>query len=69
MGHVKGLQCAFKCGCLVVYLIRQVNATEATALVGGFNDASGIRAGGLHINGTKYIALRADDRSIYGKKV
>jgi profilin len=33
-----------------------------------FKDASGIRANGLLIGGVKHIAIRADDRSIYGKK-
>ncbi|KAJ3109209.1 profilin, required for normal timing of actin polymerization in response to thermal stress [Phlyctochytrium planicorne] len=45
-----------------------VSATEAQALAKAFSDASGIRAGGLHIGGVKYFTLRADDRSIYGKK-
>ncbi|KAJ3055736.1 profilin, required for normal timing of actin polymerization in response to thermal stress [Rhizophlyctis rosea] len=45
-----------------------VTPTEAQALIKAFTDASGIRANGLHVGGTKYIALRADDRSVYGKK-
>lgn len=34
-----------------------------------FSDASGIRASGLHVAGEKYIAIKTDDRSVYGKKV
>ena len=47
----------------------QVSADELEKLFSAFQDASGIRASGLHINGNKYIALRCDDRSVYGKLV
>jgi hypothetical protein len=46
-----------------------VNNNEATALANAFKDAAGIRANGLMIGGVKHIAIRADDRSVYGKKV
>ncbi|KAJ3216729.1 profilin, required for normal timing of actin polymerization in response to thermal stress [Dinochytrium kinnereticum] len=45
-----------------------ISQTEAKKLAEAFKDASGIRAGGLHIANVKYFTLRADDRSIYGKK-
>mmetsp|Transcript_13095 Transcript_13095/g.19777 ORF Transcript_13095/g.19777 Transcript_13095/m.19777 type:complete len:126 (+) Transcript_13095:247-624(+) len=45
-----------------------VSQTEATNLVKGFANSNVIRASGIHLAGVKYIALRADDRSIYGKK-
>ncbi|KAJ3171943.1 profilin, required for normal timing of actin polymerization in response to thermal stress [Irineochytrium annulatum] len=45
-----------------------VNPTEVQNLNKAFKDASGIRAGGLHISGVKYFTLRADDRSIYAKQ-
>ncbi|KAI8612895.1 profilin [Chytriomyces sp. MP71] len=45
-----------------------ISAPELTALTGGYKDASGIRANGLHLGGVKYFTLRADDRSIYGKQ-
>lgn len=35
-------------------------------------DASGLKAvqsNGLHIAGERYVVLKADDRSLYGKKV
>jgi profilin len=51
------------------FLINQVSSQEAQAIVNAFKDAGGIRAGGLMVAGIKHIALRADDRSIYGKKV
>jgi profilin len=55
---------------LYAYLLYiKINGTEMTALAKAFSDASGIRANGLHVGGVKYIALRADDRSVYGKKV
>ncbi|KAJ3109724.1 profilin, required for normal timing of actin polymerization in response to thermal stress [Phlyctochytrium bullatum] len=46
----------------------KVAPTEAQALSKAFSDPSGIRASGLHLGGVKYFTLRADDRSIYGKK-
>jgi len=45
-----------------------VNATEVKTLVGSYKDPTNIRANGLHLAGTKYFVLKADDRSIYGKK-
>lgn len=46
----------------------QVKADEAKALAAAYKDATAIRAKGLMLGGEKYIALRADDRSVYGKK-
>ncbi|KAI9304888.1 profilin [Cunninghamella echinulata] len=42
--------------------------TEYDDLVKGFSDPTHLSANGLNINGVKYFILRADDRSIYGKK-
>jgi len=41
---------------------------EAKKLIGGFGDAGPLRANGLFAHKEKYLVLRADDRSIYGKK-
>lgn len=46
-----------------------VTQAEAKALIAGFKDSNGLRANGIHLAGTKYLFLRGDDRSIYGKKV
>lgn len=46
----------------------QLSGPEATALIAGFNDAGPLRANGLWLQGAKYLVLRADERSIYGKK-
>ncbi|KAI8985266.1 profilin [Pilobolus umbonatus] len=43
-------------------------ASEIKELVDGFSNPDAVRANGIHINGVKYLTLRADDRSIYGKK-
>ena len=49
------------------YLIwLQVKSDEAQNLAKAFKDATSIRANGLFIGGEKYMALRADDRSVYG---
>ncbi|KAJ3017825.1 profilin, required for normal timing of actin polymerization in response to thermal stress [Thoreauomyces humboldtii] len=45
-----------------------VAGPEATALVKGFTDPSGLRAAGIFVAGIKYFTLRADDRAIYGKQ-
>jgi len=37
--------------------------------VRGFVDAGPLYSGGIHINGEKYMCIKADDRSIYGKLV
>jgi profilin len=46
----------------------QVKPQEITALAAAFKDPSGIRQKGFDIAGVHYIAIRADDRSIYGKR-
>ncbi|KAI8894928.1 profilin [Globomyces pollinis-pini] len=45
-----------------------VSPTEIQSIVGAFKDAGGVRANGLLVGGVKHIAIRADDRSVYGKK-
>ncbi|KAI8331959.1 profilin [Chlamydoabsidia padenii] len=46
----------------------QLSPTELNELVTGFSDPSKVQAGGVHLNGVKYLTLRADDRSIYVKQ-
>ena len=41
---------------------------EMKGLCAGFGDTEGVNASGLHIAGVKYFTIRADERSIYGKK-
>lgn len=50
------------------YIGFAVKPEEVKVILGAFKDASSIRSNGLHLAGVKYFALRADDRSIYGKK-
>ncbi|KAK9237352.1 profilin [Lipomyces kononenkoae] len=45
-----------------------LSTTEISEIVSGFDNSSGLQAKGLHAQGIKYFLLRADDRSIYGKK-
>jgi len=42
---------------------------EVQEIIAAFSNADQVRANGIHVNGTKYLLLRADERSIYGKKV
>ncbi|KAG2179163.1 hypothetical protein INT43_002013 [Umbelopsis isabellina] len=46
----------------------QVTPTELQAIQQGFSDSSNLQANGVRINNVKYMFLRSDDRSIYGKK-
>lgn len=46
-----------------------VTPAELKEVVGAFKNADSVRQNGLHIAKEKYFVLRADDRSIYGKKV
>ena len=45
-----------------------ISQAEAKALYQAFNDASGIFASGIKIEGNKYMTIKADSRSVYGKK-
>lgn len=46
----------------------EVSSAEGQKIKQGFSDPSGLRASGIHVAGKKYLCLRTDDRSIYGKK-
>lgn len=41
---------------------------EVQAVIKGFNDPAGLYANGMYVGGEKYICIKADDRSIYGKQ-
>jgi len=45
-----------------------VKPDEIKTLFNAYKDASNIRANGIYLAGAKYFALKADERSIYGKK-
>lgn len=47
----------------------QISPQEISSLAAAFKDTSQVHANGLTIGGDKFFAIRADDRSIYGKKV
>ncbi|KAM0786998.1 hypothetical protein ACM66B_002416 [Microbotryomycetes sp. NB124-2] len=46
----------------------QPSAEEQAAIVKAFDDPSSVLGSGVHVQGTKFLTLRADDRSVYGKK-
>ncbi|KAI8975368.1 profilin [Mycotypha africana] len=46
----------------------QLQPKEIQEITAAFSNADSIRANGIHVNGVKYLTLRADERSIYGKK-
>lgn len=46
----------------------QPSSTELRQLIKGFVDNAGIQGSGIALCGVKYMTLRADNRSIYGKK-
>lgn len=41
--------------------------SEIKEISQGFDNAAGLQANGLHIQGQKFMLLRADERSIYGR--
>merc|ERR1712137_876651 len=41
---------------------------EGKQLADLFNNPNNAYASGIHVSGTKYLAVKADNRSIYGKK-
>ncbi|KAM3582196.1 profilin, required for normal timing of actin polymerization in response to thermal stress [Umbelopsis sp. WA50703] len=45
-----------------------VTPAELQAIQQGFSDSSTLQANGVRVNNIKYMFLRSDDRSIYGKK-
>lgn len=53
-------------------VILQVSPQEMAEVVSAFKDTSDVKkvqSTGLHVAGEKFIVLKADDRSLYGKKV
>merc|ERR1711974_286962 len=45
-----------------------VSPANGAALANAFKDATAIRSNGFELAGTRYVTIRADDRSVYGKK-
>merc|ERR1712146_516684 len=45
-----------------------VSAAEGQKLASQFTNPGSAQADGVNVAGTRYMCLRADDRSIYGKK-
>ncbi len=45
-----------------------IKPDEAAKIVKAFADPSGALSSGLFINGDKYMTLKSDSRSVYGKK-
>jgi profilin len=43
-------------------------AEHVRGLVGAFSDPAGVREKGLVLGSSKYIVIKSDDRSIYGKQ-
>ena len=50
----------------------QVSPAEIKEVVSSFKDTKDVKtiqSNGCHIAGDKFVVLKADDRSVYGKKV
>ncbi|BGP19343.1 hypothetical protein JCM10213_006849 [Rhodosporidiobolus nylandii] len=45
-----------------------LTAEEQAAIVKAFADPSAAQASGIRAQGAKFLTIRADDRSVYGKK-
>lgn len=52
-----------------MFLPQQVEAKEVQALISGFKNSDSLYEKGIYISKEKYFCIKADDRSIYGKKV
>ncbi len=46
----------------------QVAPEEQKAIIAGFDDPSGLQAGGVRANGKKYFTLGVTPKTIYGKQ-
>lgn len=46
----------------------QLTAEEQKAIIAGFDDPSGLQAGGVRANGKKFFTLGVTPRTIYGKQ-
>ena len=44
-----------------------LSANEISSIATGFDNPSNLQSNGLHIQSQKFMMLRADDRSIYGR--
>lgn len=40
---------------------------NSSPLINGFTDPNGLRSEGLHIGDTRYVIIKSDERSIYGR--
>ena len=50
----------------------QIKPEELKEIVSAYKDTSDVKkvqSTGLHVAGDKYVVIKADDRSLYGKKV
>nr|P22271.2 RecName: Full=Profilin-A [Physarum polycephalum]AAA63523.1 profilin A [Physarum polycephalum] len=45
-----------------------LKAGEGAKIVNGFKDSASVLSGGIFVDGQKYLTIKADDKSIYGKK-
>ncbi|OEJ84324.1 Profilin [Hanseniaspora osmophila] len=45
----------------------QLQPAEISEIARGFDNPTGLQSNGLHIAGQKFMLIRADDRSIYGR--
>ncbi|CCC71517.1 hypothetical protein NCAS_0H02070 [Naumovozyma castellii] len=45
----------------------QLQPNEIAEIARGFDNPAGLQSNGLHVQGQKFMLLRADDKSIYGR--
>ena len=53
-------------------MVLQVAPTEMKDVVSAYTDSKDVKSvqsNGFHIAGNRYVTIKADDRSLYGKKV
>lgn len=45
-----------------------LSAQESQEIITAFSQPATVQANGVHVSGDKYFCIKADERSIYGKK-
>lgn len=46
----------------------KLSPAELKTIAGGFDNSAGVQGSGLKVMGEKYLTIRAEERSLYGKK-
>jgi profilin len=51
-----------------LFLHLQVSTADAKKILAAFSNPADVLANGIHLGADKYMTIKTDDRSVYGKK-